>query len=233
MSKKKTSSYANQGQEYFWKPPRTNNQAVFLRLMDEKDWVFVQGPAGTGKTMLALQTALKALEMREIDKIYYVRNDPYVNKFGGKSLGTLPGEANDKLRYLLGPIQDNLQELCSPGKAKYLIDKGIIEPILFDQLRGRSFNYSFIIVDEAQNAPPEAILTAMTRKGKGSRMVFMGDSCQKDSVGKLEDGLEDAFGRLTNVESVGLLRFGLADVQRDEDLIEILRAYNFNYLKAV
>ena len=224
---KKMSSYSDKHQEYFWVDPLTNNQADFLMSMDKCEWTFVQGPAGCGKTLLALQTALKAYEMRTIDKIYYVRNEPANNVFGGKVMGALPGDEKEKLVHLLGPIVDNLYELCSPGKAKYILDKGVVEPLTFELLRGRSFVNSFVIVDEAQNATVEGIITAMTRKGRNSKMVFIGDSRQKDTVVMFKDGLSDAFQRLRGLDCVGMVRFGLKDVKRDPNLHSIMERYGY------
>lgn len=227
--RRKASNYSRKVQEFFFKTPMSDRQAEFLRLMEEKKWVFCSGAAGTGKTLLALQAALELYQNGDIDKIYYVRLDPERNIFGGKSLGALPGTEVEKLAPLLGPIMDNLLELCSESKAKSLIQQEKIVPVPFEYLRGRSFSHSFIIVDEAQNVPPEGILTAITRKGKNSTMVFIGDSNQKDTTGRFMDGFTDAFNRMASLSCVGFIRFGLEDVQRDEDLIEIMEAYGYNY----
>lgn len=224
MGKVKTSSYSNKGQEYFFKAPLTDNQRRFLYLMDNKQVVIAHGPAGTGKTMFALQTALKQLDMRFIDKIWYVRNDTY-NKFASKPMGALPGDAKEKMLPLLGPILDNLDELCSPGKAKYLIDNGQIEAIPFEFLRGRSLANSFIIVDEAQNTTPEAIKMALTRISRNSQMVLIGDTRQKDSLDRFDDGLKDAVDKLYGLESVGIVEFTLADIKRSGIVIDILSRY--------
>ena len=186
----------------------------------------VRGPAGTGKTILALQTALKLYQLGQIDKIYYVRNDPD-SDLGSKDLGALPGTKEEKLAPLLGPILDNIYELCSYGKAKYIIDKEIIEVIPFQFLRGRSLMNKFVIADEMQNVPPQGILTLLTRLGRNTRMVLMGDSKQKDTKGRYGDGLNDAWTRLRHVDGVGLVTFGLEDIQRSGIIKDIMIAYDY------
>ena len=224
MAKRKSSSYANKSQEYFWKAPLTDNQRCFVDLMDEKQVVLAHGPAGTGKTLFALQTALKQLDMSIIDKIWYVRNDTY-NKFASKPMGALPGDAREKMLPLLGPILDNLDELCSPGKAKYIIDNGQIEAIPFEFLRGRSLANAFIIVDEAQNTTPEAIKMALTRISRNSQMVLIGDTRQKDSLDRFDDGLADAVDKLQGLPSVGIVEFGPQDIKRSAIVADILSRY--------
>ena len=235
MAKRKASTYSNKGQEYFYKAPLTERQAEFLSLMDQKQIVIAYGPAGTGKTMFALQTALKQLDMRQIDKIWYVRNDTY-NKFASKPMGALPGDAKEKMLPLLGPIMDNLDELCSPGKAKYIIDNNQIEAIPFEFLRGRSLANAFIIVDECQNTTPEAIKMVLTRISRNSQMVLLGDVKQKDSLDRFDDGLKDAIDKLQDLDSVGIVKFGLADVKRSGIVIDILSRYetqpDFSHLRA-
>lgn len=233
---KKASSYSNKSQEYFWKAPLTNRQRLFIDLMDEKQVVIGYGPAGTGKTMFALQTGLKQLATREINKIWYVRNDTY-NKFASKPMGALPGDAREKMLPLLGPILDNLDELCSPGKAKYIIDNGQIEAIPFEYLRGRSLANSFIIVDEAQNTTPEAIKMVLTRISRNSQLVLLGDVKQKDSLDRFDDGLADAISKLNGLESVGIVRFGVQDIQRSQIVADILSRYetepDFSHLRVI
>lgn len=224
MAKRKASSYSNKSQEYFWKAPIGKNQREFLSLMDEKQLVFAHGPAGTGKTMFALQTGLKLLDQRMVDKIYYVRNDPF-DKLGGVQLGALPGNVDEKMGPLLGPIMDNLDELCSPGKAKYIVDNGLIETIPIRFLLGRSLANAFIIVDEAQNCPPVALELIVTRVGRNSQMVILGSDKQKTSQDKFGNGMKDAMEVLQHVDSIGIVQLTRHDIQRSELVADIAEAY--------
>lgn len=224
MSKRKASNYSEKSNEYFWKNPLTENQKTFVQLMDEKRVVIASGASGVGKTLFALQTGLKLLDQRYIDQIYYIRCDP-LNRFGTKALGALPGEMADKLLPLLGPIADNIIELCSPGKAKYIMDNGLIEVIPLEYVRGRSFANSYVIVDELQNFSIEAVKMVLTRISRNTQMVLLGDITQKDSLDRFTNGLADAVQRLDGLNSVGIVKFGISDVLRDPVVKDILMRY--------
>ncbi len=224
MTKKKSSSYSEKGSEFFWRAPIGDRQKTYVELMDSKQIVFAHGPAGCGKTMLALQQGLKLLAQHRITKIIYIRIDP-VDKLGGLDLGALPGDVDEKMGPLLGPIQDNLDELCSPGKAKYIIDNGQIEAIPIRFLQGRSLANSFIIADESQNISPIAMELILTRLSHGSQMVLIGSNRQKISRDKFNNGLADAISVLGHLPNIGHVELTNADVQREGIVADINEAY--------
>lgn len=224
MSRRKASKYSKSELEYNWVAARSSGQQFFLRSMDENDITIVKGKAGTGKTLLALQTGLKLYQLGEIDKIYYVRND-VGDDLGSKDLGALPGDKEEKLFPLLGPIIDNIYQICSPGKAKYIMEKQIVEVIPFEYLRGRSLKNKFIISDESQNVPPKGILTLLTRMAEGSKLVIIGDPSQKDSRTGYSDGLKDCWLRLRGLPGIGFVELGYQDVQRKTIIVDIMKRY--------
>lgn len=226
MSKRKTSNYSKKTSEFYWINPITENQKKFVKLMDEKQIVIADGCAGSGKTILTLQTGLKLLDLGRVDKIIYLRADS-ISNLGLKELGSLPGGLDEKLLPLLGPIQDNIVELCSPGKAKYILDNGLIEIIPMEYIRGRSFANSFIIIDEVQNCSIEVVKMVLTRISRNTQMVFIGDSNQKDSISRLTNGLSDAMLRFEDVDEIGILKFNLNDVIRSGIIKKILSKYTY------
>ena len=227
-SDERLSSYSKSGQEFYWIAARSDNQRRFLLSMDENVVTFCKGPAGCGKTILALQQALKALQMRQVDKIYYVRNDIINRTLGSKIGGALPGDRIEKLEHLLGPIVDNLYELCSPGKAKYILNNDQIEPLNFEQLRGRSLMNKFVIADEVQNVPIIGVKTLLSRIGRESKLVLLGDTDQRDLDYTYTDGLKDAFNRLRGVDGLGFVNMNYDDIQRNSLLKVILQRYDQN-----
>lgn len=224
MTKKKSSSYSDKGREFFWRAPIGDRQKTYVELMDSKQIVFAEGPAGTGKSLLALQQGLKLLAQHRITKIIYIRIDP-VDKLGGLDLGALPGDVDEKMKPLLGPMMDNLDELCSPGKAKYIIDNGQIEAIPIRFLQGRSLANSFIITDESQNINPTAMELILTRLSHGSQMVLIGSNRQKISRDKFDNGLADAISVLGHLPNIGYVELTNADVQREGIVADINEAY--------
>lgn len=220
----KRSKYSNVEAEYRYLTPRTFNQRKVVESIRENTISLIIGPPGCGKTLLALQAAIHAYKDGEVDKIYYVRNNP-VNKLGSKGIGFLPGTAQEKLAPLVAPIVDNIYQICNKGKADYILGNGIIEGITFEDLRGRSFQKSFIISDESQNCPPIGIYTVLTRIGNDSKLVLLGDSHQKDSTDSIDDGLTDAWNRLANIPDIGRVSLGIDDIFRNKLIKDIIKSY--------
>jgi phosphate starvation-inducible PhoH-like protein len=205
--------------------PLTWRQEEFWKLMNKNTVVLAHGAAGTGKTLLALWYGLEMVKRREVDKVIYIRSDVGVEFQRGR--GALPGDFNEKIKPLLGPIMDNLPVLMkSGGAADYLISKSIIEPVLLEDVRGRSFNHCFVIVDESQNLLPSHVKTCLTRLGQKSKMVLIGDTKQADlEVFRNNNGLVDAIYRLQNLKNVGIIKFEKTDSVRNGLISEILDRY--------
>jgi phosphate starvation-inducible protein PhoH and related proteins len=184
--------------------PKNDNQQKMLDSIQNNHITFVNGFAGTGKTLLSVYSAIMMLEARQIDQIVYIK--PNVDMQGERGIGFLKGEIEEKLAPLLLPLLDNLKVFCSPTKARYLVDKGIIKVELLEYLRGRSLDRTFVIFDEAQNCRPHGVLTALTRMTDDSRIVVMGDLMQCD-IELWDNGLRDAFSRYVGCKSVGFVKF--------------------------
>ena len=216
--------YSGASAEYRYLTPRTHNQRMLVESIRQNTITIVSGYPGTGKTLLSLQEGIFMLKNGEIDKIYYVRNDP-LNKLGSKGKGYLPGNAQEKMAPLLAPIVDNIYEICNKGKADYIIANNQIEALLFEDLRGRSFNRSFIISDEVQNCPPIGVYTVLTRLGRESKLVLLGDGEQKDSLDRFSDGLTDAWRRLDGIQDIGKVKLDLKDIFRNKLIKDIVKSY--------
>jgi len=203
--------------------PKTQHQRDYLDSLRKNIFTFATGSPGTGKTLLALYHAVQLLEHREIDKIILIR--PSVDIQGQRGRGYLKGDKDEKDDVLLTAFKQNLEAFMSPAAAKMLLDpgKGKFEFYLLEDLRGATFNRSFIIVDEAQNFDPHGIKTCMTRIGEGSTMALLGDSNQKDTL--TTDGLKDAIKRMAHLPDFGVVRFNKEDVQRNGIISVVLEAY--------
>ena len=162
----------------------------------------------------------------EFEKVIYVRSDVGVEFQRGR--GALPGDMSEKIAPLLGPVLDNIPVCCrTQGAANYLLDRGIVEPLLLEDIRGRSLNNSFVIVDEVQNFLPSHVKTCLTRVGQDSKMVLIGDTKQADlDVFRRENGLVDAIYRLRHLQDVGILEFSKEDVVRNSVIAHILDRYD-------
>jgi len=203
--------------------PRNRNQETYvLALLDEsKDIVFGIGPAGTGKTLLAVQVAVKKFKEGEVDKIIVTRPAVSVDE----DLGFLPGTMEEKMAPWTRPIFDVLREYFNAREIEGMIAEGIIEIAPLAYMRGRTFKDAYIIADEMQNATPNQMKMLLTRLGSGSKMCVTGDLAQADRL--KDNGLIDFVNHLDTTESsrLNLVRFESKDIERHEAVKEVLRIY--------
>ncbi len=202
--------------------PRGVNQARFLELLQQRELVFAVGPAGTGKTYLAVAHALRALLTREVRKLILTR--PVVE--AGESLGYLPGDLTQKLGPYLRPLQDAIEHLLPPDALSRLQEQNAIEVAPLAYMRGRSLMDSYVILDEAQNTTRGQMKMFLTRLGEGSRMVVTGDLSQVDLGSRQQSGLQHALTLLQGTDGIGVLRFRAADVVRHPLVRRIVSAYD-------
>ena len=200
---------------------RTPAQDAYMRAMERAELVFGVGPAGTGKTYLAVAQAVSLLERGEVDRIVLSR--PAVE--AGERLGFLPGDMKEKVDPYLRPLYDALYDLMPPERVERGLQSGVLEiaPLAF--MRGRTLANSAIILDEAQNSSSMQMKMFLTRLGENSRMIVCGDVTQIDLPTGQASGLAEAVRILADVESVAVCRFGEADVVRHELVGRIVRAY--------
>lgn len=201
--------------------PRTPNQKELVETIRSKTITVVDGPAGTGKTMLAVTEALRAQMNFEVHKIVILR--PLVTV--GEDLGFLPGGLEEKISPYLQHILEYFEEFINKKTIEGLMKAGVIELVPFALVRGRTFKESFIIVDEAQNATKTQMKAILTRLGEGSKMVVVGDVEQKDIRDKVS-GLDDLIGRMSVSEHVGFVEMDNSDIQRHPLLSEIISWYD-------
>ena len=202
--------------------PRSNNQKKYFELLNKKNIVFAIGPAGTGKTFLAVAKAVAALQKGSVKKIILSR--PAVE--AGEKLGFLPGDMKEKVDPFLRPIYDALHDMIPSEQVEKKLLNGIIEiaPIAF--MRGRTLEDCFIILDEAQNTTKIQMKMFLTRLGKNSKMVVVGDNTQIDLVSKNDSGLLDAEKKLLLIEDIGFIYLNDKDVVRHELVKKIINAYD-------
>ncbi|MDR2462309.1 MAG: PhoH family protein [Verrucomicrobiales bacterium] len=201
--------------------PRTFAQKEYLEAIRGHDLCFGIGPAGTGKTFLAVALAVAALRHTDIHRIILTR--PAVE--AGEELGFLPGDLNEKIFPYLRPLYDALHELLGADDVAWHMEKGIIEIAPLAYMRGRTLTNSFVILDEAQNTTAEQMLMFLTRLGAGSRCVVTGDPTQIDLPRHRKSGLVEAAAALAGVEGIAFYRFGEHDVIRHELVGKIVAAY--------
>jgi phosphate starvation-inducible PhoH-like protein len=202
--------------------PKSANQRRYLEAIENHDMVFGIGPAGTGKTYLAVAMAISALQSKRVNRIILAR--PAVE--AGERLGFLPGTLQDKIDPYLRPLYDALYDLLEPEKVDRYLEKNVIEiaPIAF--MRGRTLNDSFVILDEAQNTTSEQMKMFVTRLGFNSKAVITGDVTQIDLPNARRSGLLEAAEVLKNVEGLTFAYFDDTDVVRHQLVQRIIRAYD-------
>jgi phosphate starvation-inducible PhoH-like protein len=201
--------------------PRSLNQRRYLEAIEKNDMVFGVGPAGTGKTYLAVAMAVAAMNAKKISRIVLVR--PAVE--AGERLGFLPGTLQEKVDPYLRPLYDALFDLLEPERVEKMLEKNIIEVAPLAFMRGRTLNDAFIIMDEAQNTTVEQMKMFLTRLGNNSKAVITGDITQIDLPNPRKSGLVDAINVLDGVEGIHFCNFEEGDVVRHALVQKIVRAY--------
>lgn len=201
--------------------PRTVGQARYARNLAEAELTFCVGPAGTGKTFLAMAAAVGALKSGEVSRVVLTR--PIVE--AGESLGFLPGDMLEKVDPYLRPLYDALHDIIGLDRAKRLHDHGTLEVLPLAYMRGRTLNDSFMVLDEAQNASPGQVKMFLTRMGFGSKMVVTGDVTQSDLPAGTESGLRHSLGVLEGVRGVRVSRLEPEDIVRHDLVQRIVGAY--------
>ena len=201
---------------------RTENQQKLVKAFDENDLVFATGPAGSGKTFVAIALAVRALKNKEARKIILSR--PAVE--AGEKLGFLPGEMKDKLDPYLQPLYDALQDMIPAAKLKEYMENNVIQiaPLAF--MRGRTLNDAIIILDEAQNTPTHQIKMFLTRLGMNAKMIVTGDVTQIDLPPSTTSGLIQAMRVLKDVKGIGRVQFDKKDIVRHKLVQRIVEAYD-------
>jgi phosphate starvation-inducible PhoH-like protein len=201
---------------------RTPAQSTYIRALEKVDLVFGIGPAGTGKTYLAVAFAAQCLERGLVERIILSR--PAVE--AGERLGFLPGDMREKVDPYLRPLYDALYDVLPPEKVERDLEQGVIEiaPLAF--MRGRTLANAFVILDEAQNTTSMQMKMFLTRLGENSKMVITGDPSQIDLPYGMTSGLEEAVGLLAGVAGITAVRFTSADVVRRDLVAKIVEAYD-------
>ncbi len=201
--------------------PRTPGQARYVEAIRRFDLTFAAGPAGCGKTFLAVATAVESLKAGEVRKIVLVR--PAVE--AGESLGFLPGDLRAKLNPYLRPLFDALGEMVDFDQTRSLMEQDVIEVIPLAYMRGRTLNDAFIILDETQNTTVGQMKMFLTRMGERSKMVVSGDDSQQDLPRGVTSGLTDALRRLSRIRTIGVVRLEASDIVRHRLVQQIVEAY--------
>ena len=204
--------------------PKNINQKKYLKFISKNDIVFGIGPAGTGKTYLAVASALKLLQDKIVERIVLTR--PAVE--AGEALGFLPGDLQEKLLPYLRPLYDAIYDMLGAEETAKLMERQIIEIAPLAYMRGRTLANAFIILDEAQNTTMEQMMMFLTRLGEGSRMIVTGDVTQIDLPRSKKSGLKSAIEILGNIEGLKLFYFDACDVVRHPLVTKIIEAYERN-----
>ena len=202
--------------------PKTEGQKAYVNKVQKNDVVFSIGPAGTGKTFLAVAFAVAALENHEVDRIILCR--PAVE--AGESLGFLPGDLKEKVDPYLAPLYDSLLTLFAENKLSQLLERKTIEVVPLAYMRGRTLDSAYMILDEAQNATVMQMKMFLTRLGIGSRAIITGDVTQIDLQRRSDSGLVQVAGILKDVEGIGFVMLDQNDVVRHPLIMKIIQAYD-------
>lgn len=203
--------------------PKTFNQKKYVEAIDNHTVVFGIGPAGSGKTYLAVAKAVQALQAKQVNRIVLTR--PAVE--AGEHLGFLPGTLSEKIDPYLRPLYDALQDMIEPEKIPKLMTNGSIEVAPLAYMRGRTLNDSFIILDEAQNTSPEQMKMFLTRLGFGSKMVVTGDVTQIDLPSGTKSGLKVVQDILNEVDDLKFINLTSSDIVRHKLVSRIVEAYEY------
>ena len=201
--------------------PKTSGQRAYIQAIQTSDMVFGVGPAGTGKTYLAMALAVAALKAEEVTRIILTR--PAVE--AGEALGFLPGDLKEKIMPYLRPLYDALHDMLDAEEMQRSLERGIIEVAPLAYMRGRTLNRAFVVLDEAQNTTTEQMFMFLTRLGADSKAVITGDHTQIDLPANKRSGLIEALQALRDVEGISFCHFGDRDVIRHELVQSIVRAY--------
>ena len=207
---------------------KTAGQAAYLKELAEKDLVFALGPAGSGKTFLAVAYGVSLLLKGRVDKLVITR--PAVE--AGERLGFLPGDLNEKIDPYLTPIWGALEDIIGAEALKKRRERNEIEVAPLAYMRGRTLNYACVIIDEAQNTTRMQMKMILTRLGEGSKMVVTGDPSQIDLPNRNDSGLTHAVGLLGSVKGVGVAELTADDIVRHELVARIVRAYDNEHKNA-
>lgn len=201
--------------------PKTLNQKRYLQAIDAHPITFGIGPAGTGKTFLAMAMALKELLEGRVERIILTR--PAVE--AGEALGFLPGELQEKILPYLTPLYDAMNDMIGKEQTLQLVERGIVEIAPLAYMRGRTLANAFVVLDEAQNTTHEQMMMFLTRLGDGSRMVVTGDITQIDLPRSKQSGLREASRILNHIERISMFHFDGQDVVRHPLVQDIINAY--------
>lgn len=201
--------------------PKTAVQRAYIQAIQQHDMTFGIGPAGTGKTYLAMAMAVSALKKEQVNRIILTR--PAVE--AGEALGFLPGDLNEKIMPYLRPLYDALHDMVDAEDMQRLFERGVIEVAPLAYMRGRTLNHAFVVLDEAQNTTTEQMFMFLTRLGADSKAVITGDPTQIDLPANKRSGLVEALNALKDVEGINFTNFGERDVIRHELVQRIVKAY--------
>jgi len=203
---------------------KTVGQKKYVDLLKKKTITFGVGPAGTGKTYLAVAVAVNAFKAKQVDKIILTR--PAVE--AGEKLGFLPGDLQEKVNPYLRPLYDALQEMLGAETFAKMMERGTIEIAPLAYMRGRTLNNAYVILDEAQNTTREQIKMFLTRLGEGGKMIVTGDLTQIDLPKGINSGLKHAVRILKDIDDIGIIRLTDKDVVRHPLVQQIVKAYEQN-----
>lgn len=204
--------------------PRNPKQVNFVQTITKNDMIFAVGPAGTGKTYLAVALAVRALKNKEVKKIILTR--PAVE--AGENLGFLPGDLKDKLDPYLQPLYDALRDMIPKEKLEYLIETNVIQIAPLAYMRGRTLDKAFVILDEAQNATITQLKMFMTRMGQNAKFIINGDPKQTDLPFKQKSGLLKSMEILRDIEGIDFIEFDENDIVRHPLVKKIIHRFDYN-----